>query len=78
MNKEEILARIAQIDESIQGVLANHQSLQQQLQHQANTHTILTGQRAECTFWLAELDKREAEATNAPSSPDSACEDVPQ
>lgn len=77
MTKQEIIDRIAQIESAIQSVAQNHAHLTTQLQHQANTHTTLTGQKAECQFWLADIEKKEAEELQALAS-DSNDEDIPQ
>lgn len=57
MDKQAILDRILVVDQALGAIAAQHQSVTQQLQQLTATHQNLTGQKAECSFWLAELEK---------------------
>lgn len=77
MDKQSIIDRILVIDQALGSVAAQHQSATQQLQQLTATHQNLTGQKAECSFWLAELEKG-VELVKDLIDPPKVDEDVPQ
>lgn len=77
MDKQAILDRILVVDQALGTIAAQHQSVTQQLQQLTATHQNLTGQKAECQFWLAELEKG-VEPPKDLIDPPKVDEDVPQ